>query len=620
MKVFDGVREIRLGSKLGAGADGSVFRCGVDDKVCIKIFDPRNRPELLRKLPKIKILVQRGSSLHRDAAVPIHLVSEHPSGPPIGFAMQLVVGKEVHNLYGVSSRKIHFPSADFRFLVQAAKNAAIAMNRIHANRIVVGDISGRNLMVRKDATVCWIDADSFLIGSPDFLETGRLITPEWTPPELQNNEHLQNPRQPSHDCFGLAVLIFHLLMLGRHPFQGRFTGYGEAPDLPSNIRQRFYAHAGFSAIPLQPPIGTPPIGHLGDQLCDLFKRAFLADLAQRRPIAAEWVEALNRLEGGLKHCSRFHGHFYSNAASACPWCQLLPAYGDLDVFPVAMNPNGFHADGNTGQLVAEINAFISRLGSPHDIANTIFRPVARQVAPTWSYQEPGWFASIFAAKSSEKRKLANIREAFESELEKHRSQISQSFQKQQTWLDALAGVSRKFTVLQREAAITLREATLIQTARKQLEIPILKRRREEHLAHFPIEADQIVGIGKKRVRELNGHGIVTAADVVEQRIISIPGFGYTLTAAILAWREGRERTFRVVAVGVPTSDIEKRACELLHRQKPDFINRRELLLREISRITGDARACANKAAAIQQQIDLRLANIAAVNAAIRRLS
>jgi len=44
--------------------------------------------------------------------------------------------------------------------------------------------------------------------------------PEYTAAELQGRDFSTMDRKASHDNFGLAVLIFHLLMEGIHPFAG----------------------------------------------------------------------------------------------------------------------------------------------------------------------------------------------------------------------------------------------------------------------------------------------------------------------------------------------------------------------------------------------------------------
>ncbi len=94
MKVFNGVKELILGSKLGAGADGAVYRVEGNREICIKIFDLEKRAQLLRDLPRISNLAQRATLLSRDAAVPTYFVSDRPNGTTIGFAMQ-IVGKGI---------------------------------------------------------------------------------------------------------------------------------------------------------------------------------------------------------------------------------------------------------------------------------------------------------------------------------------------------------------------------------------------------------------------------------------------------------------------------------------------------------------------------------------------
>ena len=43
---------------------------------------------------------------------------------------------------------------------------------------------------------------------------------------------------------------------------------------------------------------------------------------------------------------------------------------------------------------------------------------------------------------------------------------------------------------------------------------------------------------------LESYGIETAADVVEIKIISVPGFGPSMTKKLLEWRRDQERKFR----------------------------------------------------------------------------
>lgn len=621
MKVFDGPRAIHLGSKLGTGADGAVYAVEGNETACIKIFDLTTRHRLTQNLSRIGSLLNLAPSLGSNAAVPTHLVAETPNGPAIGFGMKRIVGKEVHNLYGVSSRQIHFPGVDFRFLVQVAKNVAIATERLHHHKVVIGDISGRNLMVRGNATVCWIDSDSFLIGKPGFRDICPLVTPEWTPPELQSDRHLQTPRLPGHDAFGLAVMIFHILMLGRHPFQGRFTGQGEAPEISKNIGKRWYAHAGYSAIPLKPPKGTPSVSHLGPEIEQLFIKAFLEEAAETRPSSAEWVAAMKKLEGSLRKCPNSSAHYHSSAAARCPWCQILPDYGNMDTFQGAVVEVGTGAAmrAGIGSLGGEIARFIESLGAPASTPNAVYRPTAGTGSATWSYARPGWFASLFSSTVSELRKIQSIKAKFENVVSNLESKMAENLRLQQGWLIRIGVCSRKFSDLQVEVGGKVRESSLRVEARRLLEAPHIERERAIHLAKFRIKVGLIPGIGEKRVSELAGHGITTAADVVESRVWGIPGFGESLTKSLMEWRKKKDRSFQPRPANVPAAQIEQRAHELFSRRKGEFVSRREVMTRELDRLIQDAKASAGQAVTLQRQLDEATANVMAAEQAIRSL-
>ena len=621
VKVFDGNREILLGARLGAGADGAVYRVAGDDTACIKIFDPAARSGLLQRLPRIQQLVRLAPALGANAALPTRLVAEKPNGPPIGFGMKRIEGTEVHNLYGVSSRQVHFPGTDFRFLVQAAKNAAIATARLHKHKVVIGDISGRNLMVRKDATVCWIDSDSFLLGASGFHEVCPLVTPEWTAPELQQDRHRRTVRLPGHDAFGLAVMIFHLLMLGRHPFQGRFTGNGEAPGLPDNIGNRWYAHAGYAAIPLRSPVGTPPVAHLGPAIEQLFLKAFLEDRPDRRPSADDWVQALQKAEASLRRCRGHAAHFHFSAATSCPWCAVLPDYGNIDPFEgVVVFP--CHADAGgagTGNLGAEITAFIASLAGPASIPTAIYRPTATVAPVTWSYTPPGWLASWLSPMLAERARVKNLKEIFEGAVSELEARLNLFLKVQQDWLDCIAAAAANFTHLQGEAADQLAEKQLRGEAAALLGLPQQDRERRIYLARFRILIGEIPGIGPKRVAELAGHGITTAADLEPHRIAGIPGFGEALTDGLMEWRKGKERGFRPSQVNASAGAVEHRARQLLAERKKEFTQRWVVMNKEIRDYIQGAKDCAAGAVKIQKELDATRANAIAAAQALARL-
>ncbi|MBN9376763.1 MAG: hypothetical protein BGO14_00140 [Chlamydiales bacterium 38-26] len=94
--------------------------------------------------------------------------------------------KPIFELYSPKIRLQEFPKADWRFLIHAAINTARACSVIHEAGHVIGDVNHGNLFVASDATVQFIDRDSFQIFSKNkylFCEVG---VPTHQPPEMQN--------------------------------------------------------------------------------------------------------------------------------------------------------------------------------------------------------------------------------------------------------------------------------------------------------------------------------------------------------------------------------------------------------------------------------------------------
>jgi hypothetical protein len=189
------------------------------------------------------------------------------------------------------------------------------------------------VLVAQDATVRLIDCDSFQVinGSRRFLcEVG---VETFTPPELQGKPFKGVVRNQNHDDFGLAVLIFLMLFMGRHPFAGRYLGPDQMP-IPRAIKEcRFAYGARRATVQMEKPPGTPALSILGDDVAFLFERAFAKEMiAGGRPTPREWIDGLERLEKTLKRCSANPSHWHRNDTS-CPWCPMEGATG-VTLFPI----------------------------------------------------------------------------------------------------------------------------------------------------------------------------------------------------------------------------------------------------------------------------------------------
>ena len=350
-------RPLALGpSPIAVGGEGGIYAVAGDPAVVAKVYNSPQPPERSAKLRAMAELANQ--SLTQVAAWPTATLHQQSGGLVAGVLMPRITGSlEIHHLYSVAQRKKDFPDADWRFLVHAARNCALAFEAIHAAGHVIGDVNQKNVLVSPRGIVHLVDCDSFQVRD----STGKVYrcdvgVPEFTPPELQGQSFRTIDRTPDHDRFGLAVLIFHLLMMGRHPFAGVYSGDGEMP-LEKAITTGRFAYASTPEVTLmRPPPGTPPISLLAGPLLPLFERSFLVPGAAGtgRPAPGEWQDALASVANELGACPVDPRHVFPRALGACPWCQLLGSVGVLFFLPgagvgVKLNPNF-----NLGAIWAEI--------------------------------------------------------------------------------------------------------------------------------------------------------------------------------------------------------------------------------------------------------------------------
>lgn len=200
-------------------------------------------------------------------------------------------------------------------MVYSAKNLAIAVNKLHSKNIVIGDINQGNILVNNQAMIKLIDCDSYQVEYNGKFYLCEVGIPEYTSPELQEKSFNGIQRTKNHDCFGLAVMIFKILMFGRHPY----SGVGAPPEIENAIKQDCCCYGNYLK-------GTTSIySHLfsdalSDEVKDLFDRAFSKNKNIIHPTAKEWINTLECLEQNLIQCSNHHKYY--NNGNSCIWCKL----------------------------------------------------------------------------------------------------------------------------------------------------------------------------------------------------------------------------------------------------------------------------------------------------------
>jgi DNA-binding helix-hairpin-helix protein with protein kinase domain len=519
--------------------------------------------------PKVRAMIEATLASSTDlVAFPIEAVTDQ-SGRFLGFAMRLVKGySPLHELYSPKSRKAHFPKANYRFLVRAALNVARAVGKVHQSGCVIGDFNHSGVLVSNDATVALIDADSF-----QFTLNGRAFpcvvgVVDFTPPELHGVDLSKALRTREHDHFGLAVAIFHLLSMGRHPYAGKFAG----PDLSMSeaIEQHRFAYSlsRQSETRTAPPPGTITLADFPASTVQGFEAAF-GLMPSARPSAEEWISLLGELETRLSKCSRIKTHYFASAAGGCVWCRLAGQSG-VDMFPDVLGvsiptPPGarFDLEGLWARASAIVLPAPADLIPPAPNLGSAPNPAIAAAKRATDLLKAGWFGLIalaaiafvyapgaaiiwicaigfgsyrlFATSADNSGLLSAY-----SLADRHASQAELAF------LSRIGLVELHNVRSDLEAWVSdyreLDNSLNIELAR--LRLTREARQRDAYLDRYRIRDARIPGIGQAKAATLSSFGIETAADVNSGAVHNVPGFGDVLTAVLVDWRRDLERRFR----------------------------------------------------------------------------
>ena len=155
--------------------------------------------------------------------------------------------------------------------------------------------------------------------------------PEYLPPELAGHPLGTVQRLPEHDRFGLAILAYKLLMMGRHPYMGIYPN--ELDDgVATAIANGWYVHHPRAiAQGVRPPPAGLDLATVGPSIADLWTQTF-AGRPANRPTTATWISALEALGSNLVGCRSNTQHRYRRNSASCPWCAFATAHR-LDYFP-----------------------------------------------------------------------------------------------------------------------------------------------------------------------------------------------------------------------------------------------------------------------------------------------
>lgn len=572
-------RALALGTELGRGGEGVVYEVNGQPDLAVKLYA---KPLSSDQVAKLRAMVaSKNDRLLKLTAWPIEVAAL--SKRSAGFVMPKVSGfRPAFELYGPKLRLQQFPKADWRFLIRTAANTARAFSVVHVGGHVIGDVNHGNLLVGRDATVRLIDCDSFQITQGQktwFCEVG---VGTHQPPEMQARSFGGVVRTPNQDLFGLAVLIFQMLCLGRHPYSGRFLGAGEQPSIEDAIRQYRYAYGGEARLSLMtPPPASLPMDALTPQIRQLFEKAFLRGSEQgTRPSAAQWIDALTDLERKLKQCSFGPSHYYLGSLSSCPWCEIEAKSGTA-LFPVVFVSGAGGADGfmflwQQVETAQPPGPRPPMPDLPQATPSAGAKAAGRQLRLTWIITGVilmiGWaillspFGNLpfqgdamiawplvlclilLLVTSISGRDFRRKWKPSHAEWKVLRKEWMASNARDPASIrTGLESLKRNYDALQADRAARLRK---LHEDRRLHQL-------REYLDRFQIAGAKIKGVGPAKATTLQSYSIETAADVVFASIVAVPGFGPKTAQSLVDWRANLERSFRFdPRRGVPQADID----------------------------------------------------------------
>lgn len=604
---------ITLGRELGRSGEGVVLEVCDNRGLAAKIY---HKPASADKALKLAAMAALPSErLLRLAAWPVDTLHGQPGSTLIGFLMPKAAQLEkIHDLYGVKSRMVHFPNANWHFLLRTASNLARAFRAVHDHNFVIGDVNEGNVFVTSRATVMLLDCDSFQARINNRVFVTGVGVENYTPPELQGQSFRDLVRTPDHDAFGLAVLVFLLLFMGKHPFAGGYLGVGEMPIARAITEYRFAYGEHAQPNQMRQPPASLPLRSVSPQVALLFERAFLRQIGgSARPTPSEWANALDGLIKQLRLCSKHSGHVFWNGLSDCPWCQAEAATGiQLFGYSTATAAQSHSFD------LAKISAQIGAIPVPLLLPQLPTMPNRTVVPSQWLLQQKqeynrglGAFTAALGLNTKQNQAKQRIHVALQ-QATFSRNTVAQRWQSN-------ARLGQQPFVSKRNDLEAMRQRYLSLPALHRQRMQQLDANRRQfqllkYLDGFGLLFASISGIGHGRKATLQAYGIETAADLTEQAILDVPGFGPTYTDKLLRWRRSIELGFVFNPVQghdpAQIARIDAEVTSLRNRLEQDLTHGVELLRQIGQRITVDRQALirdyeTSLLAVAQAEVDLR---------------
>ena len=276
---------IKLIKKLGSGGEGAAYI--TSDGIVCKIYTKITK----NKVEKLKLMVSNPID-YDGICWPKKLVYDK-NRTIIGYLMNRAEGIELQKMVQVPKLLMdNFPHWKRIHLVRLCLAILDKIKYLHDKNIILGDINPLNLLVKDENTVYFIDTDSYQIGNYP-CPVG---TPEFTAPEIIGRDYKTFLRTFEHEYFAVAVLLFKILMLGKHPYS--HIGGGNPIE---NIKKGTFPYGPGDKDEMPPGSWGYIWSHLTYKVKDNFCKAFKDGHKNPkiRPNVNDWIHVLEKYKNVL---------------------------------------------------------------------------------------------------------------------------------------------------------------------------------------------------------------------------------------------------------------------------------------------------------------------------------
>lgn len=311
---------LKIESEIASGGEGKIFKLK-GQKVYKEFHNADNK--IQEKLNRIML-----RNINLDSiCTPIQLIEENEK--IVGYTMSNIEGVNLKNyLFLVSMSKKNIKRSN---LVDIATQIASSFNHLHSKMVLVGDVSDNNILIDDNLNTHLIDCDSFQV-EKYLCEVG---TDEFTPPEMMGKNFKKTPRTLKNEYFSLGVLLFKILIPGRHPFS--VTNGGSPIE---NIKNGSFAYPLANDYDFNTPLDKKLLSTWNEMPLYIKECFFRTFKTENRVSPKEWLEVLTRYKMDILENKTSNSIFSEDVVANSDVAISLDRRTGIGNAQNILNPNG----------------------------------------------------------------------------------------------------------------------------------------------------------------------------------------------------------------------------------------------------------------------------------------